>query len=91
MAIRADVVRKEIPQWFLKISEYSDELLSSIDSLEDWPESVKMMQRNWIGKSTGAMIQFQVEGHNKVLEVFTTRPDTIYGVTFLAISPNHPF
>ena len=87
----ADVVRKEIPQWFLKISEYSDELLSSIDSLEDWPESVKMMQRNWIGKSTGAMIQFQVEGHNKVLEVFTTRPDTIYGVTFLAISPNHPF
>ena len=49
------------------------------------------MQRNWIGKSTGAMIQFQIEGHNKALEVFTTRPDTIYGVTFLAISPNHPF
>ena len=87
----ADVIRKEIPQWFLKISEYADELLNSIESLEDWPESVKTMQRNWIGKSTGAMIKFHIENQNETLEVFTTRPDTIYGVTFLALSPNHPF
>ena len=87
----ADVIRKEIPQWFLKISNYADELLESLDSLEDWPDSVKMMQKNWIGKSNGAMIDFEIDGHNEFLRVFTTRPDTIYGVTFLALSPNHKF
>ena len=87
----ADVIRKEIPQWFLKISDYADELLESIDTLNDWPDSVKMMQKNWIGKSNGAMINFKINGHDEVLKVFTTRPDTIYGVTFLALSPNHEF
>ena len=87
----ADVIRKEIPQWFLKISNYADELLDSIDLIEEWPESVKVMQKNWIGKSSGAMIKFPIKDEDEDLEVYTTRPDTLYGATFLAISPNHSF
>ena len=84
----AQIEIKEIDQWFIKITDYADELLTSLDSL-DWPENVKLMQRNWIGKSFGAEIEYEVEGDKKSLVTFSTRPDTIYGVSFLAISPNH--
>ncbi len=87
----AVIERKEIPQWFLKISQYSEELLNSIDDLHEWPLSVKVMQKNWIGKSQGALINFKVKGTNNVLDVYTTRADTLFGVSFLAISPNHKF
>jgi len=87
----AVIERKEIPQWFLKISKYSEELLTSIDSLDKWPLSVKVMQKNWIGKSQGALISFKVQGTNNLLDVYTTRVDTLFGVSFLAISPNHKF
>ena len=87
----AKIERKEIPQWFLKISQYSDELLKSIDELPKWPEPIKIMQRNWIGKSEGATIFFEIEDRNEKIEVYTTRLDTIFGITFLAISPNHKF
>lgn len=83
------IERKEIPQWFLKISNYSNELLDSIDDLKKWPESVKMMQKNWIGKSEGGLIFFDVNNKKQKIDVFTTRVDTLFGVTFLAISPNH--
>ncbi|MFL2559761.1 MAG: leucine--tRNA ligase [Gammaproteobacteria bacterium] len=85
------IERKEIPQWFLKISNYSNELLDSIDQLKKWPESVKSMQKNWIGKSEGGLISFDVENRKQKIDVFTTRVDTLFGVTFLAISPNHSF
>ena len=84
----AKVVIKEIDQWFIKITDYAEELLSSLDDV-DWPERVKLMQRNWIGKSKGAEIIYKVDKSDSPLKVFSTRPDTIFGVTFLAISPNH--
>lgn len=85
------VERREIPQWFLKITAYAEELLKDLDKLEHWPEEVKTMQRNWIGRSEGMRIHFDVEVKNtQPLEVFTTRPDTLMGVTFLAIAPQHP-
>ncbi len=87
----AIVERREIPQWFLRISSYSEELLSSLDELSDWPKSVITMQKNWIGKSVGAVIKFKIKGTSDYLDVYTTRPDTICGVAFLALSPNHPF
>jgi leucyl-tRNA synthetase len=82
------VEKKKIPQWFIKITEYADELLSSLDDLDGWPDSVKTMQRNWIGKSVGADVTF-VSTHGD-LEVFTTRPDTLMGVTYLAVAADHP-
>lgn len=75
-------------QWVLKITEYADRLLEDLDTL-DWPESIKDMQRNWIGRSEGAKVNFKVENINTPIEVFTTRPDTIYGATFLVLSPEH--
>ena len=84
----ATVELKEIDQWFLKITDYADELLSSVESL-DWPENVKAMQKNWIGKSFGSEIKFSLNNEED-LTAFTTRIDTLYGVTFIAISPNHP-
>ena len=84
----AQIEIKEIDQWFIKITEYADELLDSLENL-DWPENVKLMQKNWIGKSFGAEIEYKIVGQKKSLETFTTRPDTIFGVSFLAISPNH--
>ena len=84
----AKVVIKEIDQWFIKITDYAEELLSSLDDV-DWPERVKLMQRNWIGKSKGAEIIYKVDKSDSPLKVFSTRPDTIFGVSFLAISPNH--
>tara|TARA_Y100000389_G_scaffold123142_1_gene120420 strand:+ start:990 stop:3407 length:2418 start_codon:yes stop_codon:yes gene_type:complete len=83
------VERKEIPQWFLKITDYADDLLNDIDKLEGWPESVKLMQKNWIGKSKGLNINFKSEQGNSTFTAFTTRPDTLFGVSYLAISINH--
>ena len=84
----ADVELKEIETWFLKITDYADELVSGLDDI-DWPENVKNMQINWIGKSKGTEIDFDTD-NGKILKAFTTRPDTLFGVTFFGISPNHP-
>ncbi|CDO59758.1 Leucyl-tRNA synthetase [Candidatus Phaeomarinobacter ectocarpi] len=90
----APVERRELTQWFLKISDYSDELLEGLDSLDRWPEKVRLMQKNWIGKSQGARVFFPLSGDSahtdEKLEVFTTRPDTLFGASFCAISPQHP-
>ncbi len=82
------VVRKPMRQWVLKITEYAERLLNDLEDL-DWPESLKDMQRNWIGKSIGAEIDFQIKDHNDKLKVFTTRPDTIFGATYMVIAPEH--
>ena len=84
----AKIENKEIDQWFIKITNYADELLNSLDSL-DWPDNVKTMQKNWIGKSKGAEIKYKIENSDDFLTTFSTRPDTIFGVSFLAISPSH--
>jgi leucyl-tRNA synthetase len=84
------VVRKDIPQWFMKITAYADELLEEIDHLTGWPEQVRTMQRNWIGKSQGVEVVFSVQDTGEPLKVFTTRPDTLMGVTYLAVAPEHP-
>ena len=84
----APVEIKEIDQWFIKITDYADELLSSLNEV-DWPENVKTMQENWIGKSHGAEIKYQIKDSDEYLTAFSTRPDTIFGVSFVAISPNH--
>lgn len=83
------VERREIPQWFLKITHYADELIRDLDKLEHWPQQVKTMQRNWIGRSEGVEIQFAVDKHEPI-HIFTTRPDTLYGVSFVALAPQHP-
>ena len=85
----AEVERKEIPQYFMKITEYADELLEGLDALDEWPDQVKTMQKNWIGKSSGCEITFDLNGSEEVIKVFTTRPDTLMGVTYLAIAPEH--
>jgi len=87
----ATVIKKNLSQWFFKITDYAEELLTSIDDLSGWPEKVKTMQRNWIGKSIGAEIQFHIKDTNEYIEIFTTRPDTIFGATFIALSINHKF
>ena len=84
------VEQKEIPQWFIKITDYAEELLNDIDNLEGWPEMVKTMQRNWIGRSEGVNISFNIEGQAEQLEVYTTRPDTFMGVTYVGIAAGHP-
>jgi leucyl-tRNA synthetase len=84
------VERKEISQWFLKITAYADELLACLDRLIGWPDQVRTMQRNWIGRSEGLYLNFSVIGCDEKVTVFTTRPDTVFGVTFLAIAPEHP-
>ena len=85
----APVEKKVLSQWFFKITDYAEELLNDLDGLSLWPEKVKTMQRNWIGKSTGAEINFSIIGAGNSLNIFTTRPDTIYGATFIALSVNH--
>ena len=84
-----EVSPKNLNQWFLKISNYSDELLSGLEKIGDWPENVKTMQKNWIGKSEGAQFQLNVSNSDISFEVFTTRPDTLFGMTFAVISPEH--
>ncbi|HEX6832675.1 MAG TPA: leucine--tRNA ligase, partial [Rudaea sp.] len=84
------VERREIPQWFLKITAYAQELLDELDKLPGWPDSVKTMQRNWIGRSEGLEIRFDVDGGEEPVTVFTTRPDTLMGATFLSIAAEHP-
>ncbi|MEA1987671.1 MAG: leucine--tRNA ligase, partial [Pseudomonadota bacterium] len=86
----APVERKEIAQWFLRITDYAEELLEGLDKLDGWPEQVKTMQKNWIGKSTGLQISFPIEGQDGNLDVYTTRPDTLMGVTYLAVAADHP-
>ena len=84
------VEKREIPQWFLKITDYAQELLDGLDTLPGWPDAVKTMQRNWLGRSEGLEIHFALEGGGEPLSVFTTRPDTLMGVTFLSIAAEHP-
>ena len=86
----AVVEKREIPQWFLKITDYAQELLDGLDTLDGWPESVKTMQRNWIGRSEGLEFGFRVDGEEELLQVYTTRPDTLMGVTFISIAAEHP-
>jgi len=84
------VVQKELDQWFFRITEYADELLDETDNLSGWPEKVLAMQRNWIGKSYGCEIDFAVKNSAEKVKVFTTRPDTLYGATFMSLAPEHP-
>ena len=84
-----EVEKKKMKQWFFKITAYADELLDEIDAL-DWPDKIKTMQKNWIGRSEGAEIAFHVDGSNESITVFTTRPDTLFGATFLVLAPEHP-
>ncbi|MEM8815401.1 MAG: leucine--tRNA ligase [Pseudomonadota bacterium] len=84
------VERREIPQWFMKITAYADELLAKLDEMPGWPDSVKTMQRNWIGRSEGVELAFDVEGEQEPLVVYTTRPDTLFGVTYMAVAAEHP-
>ncbi|MBW4564085.1 MAG: leucine--tRNA ligase [Mojavia pulchra JT2-VF2] len=86
----AKVERKLLRQWFLKITDYAEELLNDLDKLPGWPERVKLMQANWIGKSTGAYLEFPIIGLNEKISVYTTRPDTVYGVSYLVLAPEHP-
>ena len=88
----ATVERKKLSQWFFKISKFSDELLNGLDKLDKWPNKVKVMQKNWIGKSFGCEIDFKIEGNSSVdkIKCFTTRPDTLFGFSFLALSADHP-
>ena len=84
------VAKKDLAQWFLKITDYAQQLLDDIDKLKGWPDKVKIMQENWIGRSEGAEVKFPVEGTDEEITVFTTRPDTIYGVTFMVLAPELP-
>jgi leucyl-tRNA synthetase len=86
----APVERKKLAQWFFRITEYSEELLQALDGLERWPDKVRLMQERWIGKSTGARVRFRIDGRDDRLEVFTTRPDTLFGASFMAVAPDHP-
>jgi len=84
------VERREIPQWFLRITAYADELLAGLDDLDGWPEQVKTMQRNWIGRSEGVEMVFELTGGMDSITIYTTRPDTVMGVTYVALAPEHP-
>jgi len=88
---QAEVTQKDLEQWFFRITHYAGRLLGDIEKLTNWPERVKTMQRNWIGQSHGVEIDFRIDGSDEVLKCFTTRVDTIYGATFMAIAPEHPF
>ena len=88
----AIVERKKLNQWFFKISNFSEELLNDLDDLNQWPEKVKIMQKNWIGKSFGCEIDFKIENSKNIdsIKCYTTRPDTLFGFSFLALSVDHP-
>jgi leucyl-tRNA synthetase len=83
------VVQKNLTQWFFKITEYAEELLAGLDKII-WPEKTKLMQKNWIGKSVGAEVNFKIDGSNELIKIFTTRPDTLFGATYMVLSPEHP-
>ena len=85
-----EVTKRNLTQWFFKITDYSEELLQCLDDL-DWPEKTKHMQRNWIGKSIGTNIHFTIKDKNETLQIFTTRPDTIFGATYIVLAPEHPY
>jgi leucyl-tRNA synthetase len=87
----ASVEKKELNQWFLNITKYSSQLLESLNNLKGWPEKVRLMQKNWIGKSEGCEIEFVSDFKDSKIKIFTTRPDTIFGASFIAIAPDHPF
>ena len=88
------VERRLLSQWFLRITDFADDLLAAIADLDRWPERVRLMQQNWIGKSEGARIRFRLDGNPLIemrdIEVFTTRPDTLFGASFIAVASNHP-
>jgi leucyl-tRNA synthetase len=84
------VEKRKLSQWFLKITAFADDLLEGLKTLDRWPERVRLMQENWIGKSSGARFKFDIKGRDDKVEVFTTRPDTLFGASFAAVSPNHP-
>jgi leucyl-tRNA synthetase len=84
------VIRKNLAQWFIRITDYAEELLGDLDKLSGWPERVREMQKNWIGRSTGAEVFFPIEGSDEMLDIFTTRPDTLMGVTYMAVAAGHP-
>lgn len=86
----APVERRKLNQWFLKITDYAEELLSCLDNLPNWPEKVRTMQANWIGKSRGLQFRWNIVGRNDQIEVFTTRPDTLFGASFIGLAPDHP-
>ncbi|GMU33039.1 MAG: leucine--tRNA ligase [Planctomycetia bacterium] len=84
------VFKRPLKQWMLRITKYGDRLIEDLEEL-DWPESVKIMQRNWIGRSEGAQVRFRIDGRDDVLEIYTTRPDTLFGATYMVLAPEHPF
>ena len=86
----AMVERRKLSQWFFRITAFAEELLGALDRLDRWPDKVRLMQRNWIGKSTGARVRFAVADRDEAIEVFTTRPDTLFGASFVAVAPDHP-
>jgi leucyl-tRNA synthetase len=87
---KSTVEKRELAQWFFKITDYADRLLGDMDLLEGWPEKVKIMQENWIGRSEGAEIDFKIDGAQESITVYTTRPDTVFGVTYMVLAPEHP-
>jgi len=86
-----EVGKKELSQWYFRITDYAESLLENLDTLDGWPDKVKIMQKNWIGKSEGAEVTFQIEDYDKGLDIFTTRPDTLFGVTYMVLAPEHPY
>ncbi|WP_251616720.1 leucine--tRNA ligase [Senimuribacter intestinalis] len=88
---KSPVGKKNLSQWYFKITDYADRLLNNLDKLEGWPNKVKVMQKNWIGKSIGAEIDFTIDETDKLLKVFTTRADTLFGVTYMVMAPEHPY
>ncbi|YAI81450.1 MAG: leucine--tRNA ligase [cyanobacterium endosymbiont of Rhopalodia sterrenbergii] len=86
----AKVEKRQLRQWFFKITDYAEQLLNDLDKLSGWPERVKLMQENWIGRSVGAYLEFPIKGSQEKIAVFTTRPDTVYGATYVVLAPEHP-
>jgi leucyl-tRNA synthetase len=85
------VTKKRLSQWYLKITDYADRLLEDLDRMPGWPDKVKLMQKNWIGRSTGAEVSFKIKDFDKDLRIYTTRPDTLFGATFMVLAPEHPY
>ncbi len=88
---KTPVTKKHLSQWYLKITDYADRLLKDLEDMPGWPEKVKLMQKNWIGRSTGAEVTFEIENFEKKLQIYTTRPDTLFGVTYMVLAPEHPY